>query len=130
MKSRPRLPPLPPDNMPTRLFATAELRAAYLDGTLVIHDNGVLTVGDVQVVTPAYRKKVVKRLHSNMSPFDDTLKGAADVPEREHPTPERVLFAKMFPSGNVPNLRSLHPIRRPGRPRKRVLRPVGEPTPA
>ena len=36
--------PLPPDNLPTAAFSIAEIVAAKRDGSLTIHDNGVLTI--------------------------------------------------------------------------------------
>ena len=46
--------PLPPDGLPTVTLSIAEVAEAKRNGTLTIHDNGVLTIGDppVQVLTP------------------------------------------------------------------------------
>jgi hypothetical protein len=46
--------PLPPEGLPTVTLSIEEVAAAKRNGTLTIHDNGVLTIGDppVQVHTP------------------------------------------------------------------------------
>ena len=45
---------LPPNDLPKVTLSIEEVAAAKRNGTLTIHDNGVLTIGDppVQVITP------------------------------------------------------------------------------
>lgn len=46
--------PLPPDGLPTITLSIAEIAEARRNGSLTIHDNGVLTIGapPVQVLSP------------------------------------------------------------------------------